>query len=149
MRETQSEPETIHQGPLLQVEDLWLGYSTRGGIVPAVRKVNFELGQGESLGLVGESGCGKSTLAYAVVNYLGRSGVRLRGRVLYQGRDMAALSSEELRALRGQEIAMVYQDPMSSLNPVLTIGEQLMEVPQVHENVTADEARQRSVDTLG
>jgi peptide/nickel transport system ATP-binding protein len=114
-----------------------------------VRKVNFELDRGESLGLVGESGCGKSTLAYAVVNYLGRTGLRLRGRVLYQGRDIASLSSEALRALRGQEIAMVYQDPMSSLNPVLTIGEQLMEVPRVHENAGADEARQRAVEILG
>ena len=149
MPDIQSGPELNQKAPLLKVEDLWLGYRTRAGIVPAVRKVNFELSAGESLGLVGESGCGKSTLAYAVVNYLGRSGVRMRGRVLYQGRDMTTISSEELRALRGQEIAMVYQDPMSSLNPVLTIGEQLMEVPQVHEKVTADEARQRAVDILG
>ena len=142
-------PIASDSGPMLQVEDLWLGYKTRAGIVPAVRKINFSLDEGEALGLVGESGCGKSTLAYAVVNYLGRTGLRLKGTVRFRGQDLAELSGEELRRLRGRDIAMVYQDPLSSLNPVLTVGEQLMEVPRVHHNASWDEARQRAEDILG
>ena len=144
-----SERRATAANPLLQLDDLSIGYRIRGGIVPAVRRVSFTLEEGDSLGLVGESGCGKSTLAYAVVNYLGRAGVRLRGRVLYEGQDLAALSGEALRSLRGREIAMVYQDPVSCLNPVLPIGEQLMEVPMIHEHATVEQARERAVAMLG
>ena len=144
-----SERRATTANPLLQLDDLSIGYRIRGGIVPAVRRVSFTLEEGDSLGLVGESGCGKSTLAYAVVNYLGRAGVRLRGRVLYEGQDLAALSGEALRSLRGREIAMVDQDPVSCLNPVLPIGEQLMEVPMIHEHATVEQARERAVAMLG
>jgi peptide/nickel transport system ATP-binding protein len=134
--------------PLLEVEELWIGYRMRRGTVPAVRKVSFTLREGESLGLVGESGCGKSTLAYAVVHYLGRSGVRLRGSVRYRGEELATMSAERLRSIRGHEVAMVYQDPMSCLNPVLTVGEQLMEVPIVHANASPAQARERAMAML-
>ncbi|HKI98668.1 MAG TPA: ABC transporter ATP-binding protein [bacterium] len=142
-------PRDVAQEPLLRVDDLWIGYRSRAGTVPAVRRVSFALGEGESLGLVGESGCGKSTLAYAVMHYLGRSGVRLHGEVRYRGEELAAMSPERLRAIRGQEVAMVYQDPMSSLNPTLTVGEQLMEVPLAHGTATRVQARERAIAMLG
>ncbi len=134
--------------PLLAVEGLSITYRSRAGPVPAVREVSFTLEKGEGLGLVGESGCGKSTLAYAVMNYLGRSGRISGGSVRFKGRELAALPAEELRLLRGGEMAMVYQDPMSCLNPVMTVGAQLMEVPLVHEQATHGQARQRALDIL-
>jgi peptide/nickel transport system ATP-binding protein len=97
---------------------------------------------------VGESGCGKSTVAMAIMRYLGNNGAIVGGQVLYKGRDMATLSPEELRQLRGNEIAMVYQEPMASLNPSMTLGRQLMEVPLCHENVSEQEAYQRATRML-
>ena len=134
--------------PLLQVENLWSGYRTRAGIVPAVRGVSFELREGESLGLVGESGCGKTTLAYTVMNYLGRNGLRIRGSVRFRGEELADMPPEALRQLRGNEIAMVYQDPAASLNPVIPIGEQLTEVPLAHGLTTRAGARSRALEVL-
>lgn len=151
IKQISGEDKTAHvESPelLLEVKDLWLGYRTRKGIVPAVRKVNLALAEDMALGLVGESGCGKSTLAYAVMHYLGHNGMRLRGEVRYRGNDLADLSGQDLRALRGREIAMVYQDPTSCLNPVLTIGEQLMEIPIYHEGLTREEARLRALEAL-
>ncbi|MCZ6843447.1 MAG: ABC transporter ATP-binding protein [SAR324 cluster bacterium] len=143
-----AEQQKTNGAPLLSVQDLSVTYSSRAGVVPAVRKVSFSLEKGESLGLVGESGCGKSTLAFAVMNYLGRSGSISGGQVLFKGRELAAMPSEELRLLRGGEMAMVYQDPMSCLNPVMTIGRQLMEVPLVHQGVDYEQARQQALDIL-
>jgi peptide/nickel transport system ATP-binding protein len=141
-------PAAPQAPPLLQVDDLWLGYRTRAGTLPAVRRVSFTLGPGESLGLVGESGCGKSTLAYAVMHYLGRTGVRMRGHVRYRGEELATLPPARLRALRGDELAMVDQDPTAALNPVLTVGEQLMEVARAHHGAGAAAARARALALL-
>ena len=134
--------------PLLEIENLCLSYYTRAGEIPAVVDFSLTLDAGESVGLVGESGCGKSTVAMAIMQYMGNNGGIVGGSIKFKGRDLATLSREELRKLRGAEIAMVYQEPMAALNPSMTIGAQLMEVPMVHENVSAEEARTRSIRVL-
>jgi peptide/nickel transport system ATP-binding protein len=134
--------------PLLDVRDLQVTYTTRAGEVPVIPGLSLSLGPGEALGLVGESGCGKSTVALSIVRYLGRAGRITGGRIVFEGRDLATLDDAALRAIRGRRIAMVYQDPMASLNPVMTVGRQLMEVPMVHEGVGATPARQRALAML-
>lgn len=135
--------------PLLEIEDLSISYFTRAGEIPAVIDFNLTLQAGEAVGLVGESGCGKSTVAMAVMRYLGKAGRIVSGSVRYKGRDMLTMSDEELRQLRGAEIAMVYQEPMASLNPSMKIGEQLIEVPLFHEPINRAEARDRAREILG
>ena len=138
-----------YDGPVLEIEDLCLSYYTRAGEIPAVVDFSATLAPGESIGLVGESGCGKSTVAMAIMRYMGGNGDIVGGTVKFKGRDMATLSSEELQNIRGSEIAMIYQEPMAALNPSLTIGSQLMEVPMTHEGASSDEAFKRSVQMLG
>ncbi|MCC7359509.1 MAG: ABC transporter ATP-binding protein [Anaerolineales bacterium] len=127
--------------PVLEVERLSITYTTQAGRVPAVRDVSFSLAPGETLGLVGESGCGKSTLAFGLVNYLGRNGRVTGGDIRFQGQSLLGRSPEALRRLRGDRIAMVYQDPQTALNPALRIGEQLAEVLTVHRGLSAGAAR--------
>ena len=134
--------------PVLALEHARISYWTRAGEVNVVPDLSFEIAPGEALGLVGESGCGKSTVALAVVRYLGRSGRLVSGRILVEGRDVASLGAAELRALRGRRVAMVYQDPMASLNPVMTVGQQLMEVPMLHEGLSAAADRKRALAML-
>jgi peptide/nickel transport system ATP-binding protein len=134
--------------PVLELENARISYFTRAGEINVVPEISFRLGQGEALGLVGESGCGKSTVAFAIMNYLGGAGRLTGGRVLFEGRDMRRMSPAELRAVRGSKMAMVYQDPMSSLNPVMTVGRQLMEVPIVHQQAGEAEARARALAML-
>ncbi|HMB32465.1 MAG TPA: ABC transporter ATP-binding protein, partial [Methylomirabilota bacterium] len=136
------------ESPVLALEHARISYWTRAGEVNVVPDLSFEITPGEALGLVGESGCGKSTVALAVVRYLGRSGRLVSGRILVEGRDVASLGAAELRALRGRRVAMVYQDPMASLNPVMTVGQQLMEVPMLHEGLSAAAARERALAML-
>ncbi len=136
------------QTPVISVDHLAIAYETARGLVPAVRDVSFDIHRGETLGLVGESGCGKSTVAYGLVNYLGRNGRIIGGSILFQGQPLVGQSEEALRKLRGNQIAMVYQDPMTSLNPVLRIGDQMTEVLTVHRAMKKDEARERCVEML-
>ena len=117
--------------PVLECRNLCVSYYTRAGEVPAVVDFNLRLMPGEAHGIVGESGCGKSTVALAIMNYMGKNGAIVGGEILFQGRDMRTMSREELRQLRGSKIAMVYQEPMASLNPSMRIAEQLAEVPQL------------------
>jgi peptide/nickel transport system ATP-binding protein len=137
-----------YDGPILECRDLCISYFTRAGEIPAVIDFNLTLNQGDSVGLVDESGCGKSTVAMAIMQYMGNNGGIVGGQVIYKGRDLAALSEEELRQLRGNEIAMVYQEPMASLNPSMPLGQQLMEVPLCHEEVSEQEAYDRAVKIL-
>ena len=133
---------------LLEFRDVGIAYATRGGEVPVIPALSFRIDAGEAMGLVGESGCGKSTVALAIVRYLGRAGRLVRGRILFEGRDLATLDDGELRAVRGRRIAMVYQDPMASLNPVMTVGRQLMEVPMIHDGAGAAAAHDRAIEML-
>ena len=134
--------------PLLEIRDLCISYYTRAGEIPAVVDFSLVLKAGESVGLVGESGCGKSTVAMGIMQYLGNNGGIVSGSIKFKGRELTTLGGEELRRLRGSEIAMVYQEPMAALNPSLTIASQLMEVPMVHERVTQSEARERALKLL-
>ena len=134
--------------PVLKLENLSVAYKVRGGEVEAVQDVSFEIRRGESIGIVGESGCGKSTVAWAVVNFLGSNGYVKRGSIQFQGRDLVNQKGETLRRLRGDQIAMVYQDPMKALNPSMKIGAQMNEVLTVHQKISNEEAYERSVKML-
>ena len=119
---------------LLSVEDLVVRFRTREGTIHAVNGVTFELEEGERLGLVGESGCGKSVTNLAVIRLLPKPAGHIEGgRVIFDGQDLATLPESEIRGIRGRDIAMIFQDPMTSLNPVLTIREQMVETIQAHK----------------
>jgi len=130
--------------PILECRNLSISYSSRSGDVPAVVDFNLDLRSGEAHGLVGESGCGKSTVALAIMRHLGPAGHVVRGQILFQGRDILAMGAEELRRIRGAAIAMIYQEPMASLNPSMTIGEQLIEVPMYHDGASRRDAVDRA-----
>ena len=135
--------------PLLSVRDLRVQFVRRGAApVTAVDGVSFDVGAGEILGLVGESGCGKSVTSLAVMGLLPRRSSRVTGQVLFAGRDLLALPDSRLRDLRGRELGMVFQDPMTSLNPVVTLGTQVTEVLRRHEGMGRREARERAGDLL-
>jgi len=134
--------------PALKVEDLEVTYSTRQGPVKAVRDVSFEIWPGDALGLVGESGCGKSTLALAVMNYVAKNAEVTAGRILFCDENIVQKSGRELNRIRGNEISMVYQDPMAALNPSLRIGQQLTEVLVEHKVSKGVEARAECIRML-
>lgn len=134
--------------PVISVKNLAISYETSRGDVPAVRNVTFDIYRGQTLGLVGESGCGKSTVAYGLVNYLGRNGKISGGDIVFQGQSLVGRSKEELRKLRGNNIGMVYQDPFTSLNPAMNVGEQMMEVLTVHQKISREEARDKCMKML-
>jgi len=136
------------QTPVLECKNVDISYYTRAGEIPAVVDFNLTVMPGESIGIVGESGCGKSTVALAIMQYMGKNGSVKGGEILFKGRDMQTMSDDELRQLRGSQISMVYQEPMASLNPSMLLGEQLMEVPLFHEDVTEEEARDRAREML-
>ena len=118
---------------LLEVESLQTQFSTSGGVVRAVDGVSWDVQEGETVALVGESGCGKSVSALSVMRLVSAPAGRIvGGRILFKGRDLLTLSEEEMRRVRGREIAMIFQEPMTSLNPVLTVGRQLTEGLEIH-----------------
>jgi peptide/nickel transport system ATP-binding protein len=133
--------------PVLELQDLNVGFPTKRGLVRAVRGVSLRVESGETYGLVGESGCGKSTVALAVMHYLS-PGAQTSGTVRFKDQDVTRMSRRQLRPLRGNRMAMVYQDPQSSLNPSLTIERQLSEVIFAHEPATRGEARHRILEML-
>jgi peptide/nickel transport system ATP-binding protein len=136
--------------PILAVENLAVEFDTAAGTVRAVDGVSWSVRAGETLGLVGESGCGKSVSALSVMRLLARPAGRIvGGRVMFGGQDLLRLPEGEMRALRGRDIAMIFQEPMTSLNPVMTVGAQLAEPLRIHLGMTEAEARARSVELLG
>jgi peptide/nickel transport system ATP-binding protein len=137
------------QTPVLECKDLCISYFTRAGEIPAVVDFNLNVMPGEAVGIVGESGCGKSTVALAIMQYMGKNGSIMSGEIRFKGRDMTTMSEHELRQLRGSQIAMVYQEPMASLNPAMKIAQQLMEVPLFHEEgCTEKDAYARALEML-
>jgi peptide/nickel transport system ATP-binding protein len=131
------------------VEDLRTHFFTRGGVVKAVDGVGFEVGPGEVLGLVGESGSGKSVTGFSILGLVDEPGRVVGGRVLFRGQDLVGLPEARMRRLRGSRIAMVFQDPMMTLNPVLRIDTQMIEAVQAHAQVGRAEAYQRAREALG
>jgi oligopeptide/dipeptide ABC transporter ATP-binding protein len=134
--------------PLLSVDDLRVEFWTQRGTVYAVNGVSFEIAAGETLGIVGESGCGKSVTSLAILGILSRNGRVTSGRAVFEGRDLIGLSDRELRRIRGRDVAMIFQDPMTSLNPVLTIGRQIRESLQTHLGLDRKQAEARAVELL-
>ena len=133
---------------LLEVEDLVVDFHTAAGRLRAVDGVSFSVGRGETLGLVGESGSGKSVSSLAVLGLLGRSAELVGGRILFEGQDLCALSPRDLRALRGGKISMIFQEPMTSLNPLFTAGSQIAEAVRLHESVSRSASWDRAVEML-
>jgi peptide/nickel transport system ATP-binding protein len=134
--------------PLLSVEDLRVEFSTDRGTIHAVNGISFDVRAGETIGIVGESGCGKSVTSLALLGILPRAGGVTAGRATFDGRDLLTLSERELRGVRGAEIAMIFQDPMTSLNPVLTVGAQLREALETHFDIDRKEATRRAAELL-
>ncbi len=132
---------------LLSVEDVVVDLPTPRGNLRAVDRVNLAVGAGQTLGVVGESGCGKTMLSRAILQLLPKK-AKLTGRVIFDGQDLVSLDREKLRKLRGRQLAVVFQDPMTSLNPVLTIGTQLIETLQEHLDLDMAAAKKRSVELL-
>ncbi|AUQ58349.1 oligopeptide/dipeptide ABC transporter, ATP-binding protein [Phaeobacter inhibens] len=137
-----------YDGPILEIDKLSISFFTRLREIPAVMDFSVSVMPGEAAGLVGESGCGKSTVALGVMQDLGKNGRIVGGSIKFKGRDLAEMSAEELRDVRGNEIAMIYQEPMASLNPAMKIGKQLMEVPMIHEGVSKEEAYRRALEVV-
>ena len=137
-----------YDGPILEIDKLSISFFTRLREIPAVMDFSANIMPGEALGLVGESGCGKSTVALGVMQDLGVNGRIVGGSIKFKGRDLNTMSQEELRDIRGSEIAMIYQEPMASLNPAMKIGKQLAEVPMIHEGVGEKEAMARALEVV-
>ncbi|MCT4610672.1 MAG: ABC transporter ATP-binding protein [Pelagimonas sp.] len=137
-----------YDGPILEIDQLSISFFTRLREIPAVMDFSVRVMPGEAVGLVGESGCGKSTVALGVMQDLGKNGRIVGGSIKFKGRDLAKMTHEELRDIRGSEIAMIYQEPMASLNPAMKIGKQLMEVPIVHKGVSKEEAYERALQVV-
>src|SRR5687767_15426984 len=133
---------------LLVISNLKTHFPTRAGIVRAVDDVSFYIDRGELLGLVGESGCGKSMTALSIMRLIAPPGKIVGGEILFKERDLMKFSNAEMRAIRGDDIAMIFQDPMTSLNPVFTIGEQIAEALRLHRGLSRKAARQAAVQAM-
>ncbi|MEL6806835.1 MAG: ABC transporter ATP-binding protein [Pseudomonadota bacterium] len=137
-----------YDGPILEIDKLSISFFTRLREIPAVMDFSVKVAPGEAVGLVGESGCGKSTVALGVMQDLGKNGRIVGGSIKFKGRDLQQMSAEELRDVRGSEIAMIYQEPMASLNPAMKIGKQLMEVPMIHQGMNEKDAYDRALQVV-
>jgi peptide/nickel transport system ATP-binding protein/oligopeptide transport system ATP-binding protein len=136
--------------PLLSVQDLKTYFFTDEGVAKAVDGVSFEVGHRETLGIVGESGCGKSVTSLSILRLIPDPPGRIvGGSIHFRGQDLARLSEKEMRKIRGNDIAMIFQEPMTSLNPVYTVGDQISEVLRLHRNMSKDESKRRTIELLG
>jgi peptide/nickel transport system ATP-binding protein len=134
--------------PLLEVKDLKVSFRTEDGIVKAVDGVSYTVDQGEVLGIVGESGSGKSVSMLSVLRLINDPNMQVEGEVIYKGRDLMKLHRDEMREVRGAEIAMIFQDPMTSLNPVYRVGDQIIEAILIHQDIGKPAARRRAIELL-
>lgn len=140
----------IMKNPLLEVRSLTTQFFTEDGVVKAVEDVSFEIFPGEILSLVGESGCGKSVTGLSLLRLISiPPGKIVSGEILFDGRDLMELEEKEMERVRGNDISMIFQEPMTSLNPVFTIGNQIMEALQLHQNLDKKEARKKAIEMLG
>ena len=147
--QAEARPASLTREHALEADNLQTWFYTRGGIVRAVDEVSFKLGRGETLGIVGESGCGKSITALTLMRLIPDPPGRIvGGSVRLDGRDLLGLSEEEMRSVRGNEISMIFQEPMTSLNPVITVGRQIGEALVLHQGMSRKDALERSVEML-
>ena len=135
--------------PLLRVEDLRVEFPTEDGVVKAVDGITYEVGRGRTLGVVGESGSGKTVTAMTILGLTRAQGARITGRIVFEGRDLLSLEEGELRKVRGNEIAMIFQDPSTALHPLYRVGAQIVEAVRAHRDVTKAQARKRTIELLG
>lgn len=134
---------------LLEVQDLRVSFHVRGGEVQAVRGIGFHIQPGEAVAIVGESGCGKSVTAQAIMRLLPHPPARIhQGEIRFQGKDLLRMKEREMQSIRGKDIGMIFQDPMTSLNPTMTIGRQITEVLMKHQRLTSQEAKRRTIEML-
>jgi len=135
--------------PLLRVEDLRVEFPTEDGLVHAVDGITYQVFPGRTLGIVGESGSGKTVSSLTTLGLTRRQGARISGRILFEGEDLLTLSEERMRSIRGNQIAMIFQDPLSSLHPLYKVGRQLIEAVRAHRGVSKSAARARAIELLG
>ncbi|MGL5761154.1 MAG: ATP-binding cassette domain-containing protein, partial [Cetobacterium sp.] len=134
---------------LLNIKNLSINYEANDEKVMAVTDLEIELGEGETLGLVGETGAGKTTTALGIMRLVPNPpGKIISGEINFQGRNLLTISEEDMRAIRGRQISMIFQDPMTSLNPVLTVGDQIAEVIQIHEKLSTKDAMEKASEML-
>src|SRR6478752_1502498 len=134
--------------PLLEVDNLQTHFGTPDGVVRAVEGVSFHVNAGETLGIVGESGCGKSVTAMSVLRLIQEPPGKIAGAIRFEGRNLLEVSEAEMRDIRGNAISMIFQEPMTSLNPVLTVGRQIAEALVLHRGMSSGEALARSIELL-
>ncbi|MFH1153730.1 MAG: ABC transporter ATP-binding protein [Pseudomonadota bacterium] len=133
---------------LLEVENLYVNFALRSGDLTAIDGISFSLEQGERMGIVGESGAGKSVTGFAIINLLSKPGYIAGGRILFNGREISSLTGSEMRQIRGNRICMIFQDPMMTLNPLFTIGTQMVETLKAHRSITTREAETIALEKL-
>ena len=138
----------MSQNTVLEIKDLEVGLYSEKGPLPVIDKVNLSIKEGEIVGVVGESGCGKSMLASAIMNLLNSPAQIAAGTIFYEGQDMTTLSSKEFQKIRGNEISMIFQEPMTSLNPLMKVGKQIEEAIKAHEKVTNAELKERAIAAI-
>ncbi|HEX9556584.1 MAG TPA: ABC transporter ATP-binding protein [Reyranella sp.] len=143
-----SPPKGPANGPLLELRHLAVTFATDDGTVHAVDGIDLSLARGRTLGLVGESGCGKSVTSLAIMGLLPPENSKVKGEVRFEGRDLLRLDADTIRDLRGARLAMIFQEPMTSLNPAYTVGDQIVEVIQRHQGLSATDARARAIEML-